>query len=209
MNRTAPYTPDDALHPFVRLVTMLVLLILGSACLYGGNDVIVKRHHEVKWRSGSSISGSAQGVAVYEGADSVRFGTGLAAGGAMLTLYVVGLGAGFFRRHPPSATLTPFARVIAGLALACLLVVIGCFAPPWQLSSIPFYAVLLLVFAITRSANPKGWTRFFLPCLFVVVVIAETMQRGSGIAIFLGLFAAVGILMHVMALSQKLAARFQ
>jgi hypothetical protein len=208
MNRTASYMTDDALHPVVRLVTMLVLLTLGGACIYASSDVIDKRHHEIKWRT-RSIAGSARGVTVYDGADSVRFGTGLAAGGAMLSFYVVGLGAGFFRRPAPSASLTPFARVLAGLALACLLLVIGCFAPPWRLGSIPFYAVVLLVFAITRCANPKGWTRFFLPCLFAVVVVVEGLHRGMGLSILLGLFAAVGIMAHLIAICPRWAARFR
>jgi hypothetical protein len=208
MNGTYLHTQVDTVHPVVRLVLMLVLLTLGGACIYAGCDVIVKRHHEVKWRT-SGIGGSSRGVAVYDGAESVRFGTGLAALGTMATLYAIGVGAGFFRRHPSATSLKPFTRIIAGLALACLLLAMGCFAPPWRLSSIPFYIVVLLVFAITRFANPRGWARVFLPCLFAGVVGAEAMHRGSGRAIFLGLFAGVGILMHVIALSPKWAARLQ
>jgi hypothetical protein len=206
-----PYQTNSGqsfLPSWARWLFVLIILLLAAAIVWVGWSAVRRHHFEFDWRS-RTPGGEAGGVKTFDGAAAVLMGNGLMSFGAMLAIWGLALIMSFTRRESTPGD----SRLLRGLAwasLACLLAAIICIFPPWQLQSIPFYSVLVLIdaffFAVPDSSHQR-WARLFFPLLVVAMMGTASLNIDAGAGMGIGLFASIGILAHLVMLFPRLQGR--
>ena len=187
------------------LIFSIMLLVLGGSITWAGWDAIGHRHYEMGWTS-SGTFGASNGVMILEGIDAVRFGVGLMSFGIMMATWGVGIVVWFARQYSPSF----ITRTLSGLkwfSFVCLFSAITCIFPPWEMTSISFWSVVVLilvvVFALPNSARKRWIAGLFIGLICAAIVISSVNTKaGTGIAI--GIFVSLVILVHVFLLFARL-----
>lgn len=199
--------PDANPSRFSFAVLLLAVILLAQGCIIGwvGWQAVATGQYEMSWKSHSSFGGSS-GVNVYSGADAVRMGVGLGSFGVMLFSWGSGLVAGFFNSRP-DGLLRKFKLLLGWVSFITLSVGCVCVYPPWQLASLSFYAVIVLIFEVCpwgpRPGYP-GLAKVVLPCLIGSFVILLQFAPGVAVGMVLGIFASFGLMIHLFALFPKL-----
>jgi hypothetical protein len=194
----------------VQTIFAVFLIMLGAAWLFAGIHGIRQQVCEVTWQEDGNMAGitvqEAHGVLRYEGADAVRFGVGLVAGGSMFVILATCL----LRRlygHPRTAAIC-----LGWVSLLCLLITCVTFFPPWQIASVSFYAVGLVfgvsVFSLLKASQPRWWEqwRVIIPLLIISAMIAGfSGLRAVAVGVTLGLFAWLAVIVHLAMLIPRIS----
>jgi hypothetical protein len=181
----------------VSAVTAALLLALGVTACASGVRAIRARAYEFSWRPsrGSQITF----VDHYQKAAAVRVGVGLVAIGVFLGTFATVVVVGVWQSHR-DWTIGVLGRGLLWSATASYLIGALSLFPPWEVQSLPFYAVPLAVFIACSFFRRSRWTGM-LPAVIGVLILAtatamnasndyRTASRWAG-ELVLGIFATV------------------
>ncbi len=204
----------------IALLWLLALMLLGFGGIIAqvGWRAIEQGHYVLEWKSSQGFTAlpfflrarESQGAHAFEGADAVRFGTGLMSLGVMLAIWGDLLACGVCLRSGPTRRGSKYLASLGWLSLACMLIGITCLFPPWHLRSLPCFAVVFLILAFLIAlpdAVPRSWARFFFPTLIGATLVVCAIDDVAGVSMAMGIFAAVAIFFHAFALFPRLQKR--
>jgi len=185
---------------------VLVLGVLGTACIWAGWDMIQKKHAVWETRSVSGVHMGPIGFhkttherEVLDGPEAVRHGAGVMSLGGLLALWSISLTVtmGCNAWHPGE---TGVGRWLIALALVCLVAAAFCFGPPWRWGSCAFWLTVLFMagwfaFALRRKKAPKcsGWV---FTGLVAAAIFGGAFDAHFTAGIILGVFFAVFVVAH-------------
>ena len=209
---TKPYQANDRqsfLPAWGRWSFAIVLFLLAGAIVGAGMGAIRRHHFELDWRSGTPVE-AARGIKTFDGPQAVLLGCSLMSFGGMLAVWGAALIMSFMRNDSTEGD-SRLGRVLTWASLGFLLAAILCLFPSWRLQSILFYAVVALVdgFLLTvPDSSHQRWARRIFPLLVTAMVVAASLDIEAGASMGIGLFAAIGILAHLLMLFPRLKERF-
>ena len=183
----------------------IMLLALGAGIAWAGQDAITRQYYELEWKS-SGINGASSGVLTLDGTAAVRFGVGLMSFGIMMGTWGVGVVVWFAQKYSPSFVI----KILSGLkwlSFACMLTAMTCIFPPWKMSSIPFWVVVMLVLMFVFAlpdVTRKNWAGGFFIGLIGAAIVYGSINVGAGAGMGIGIFMSLAIFVHIIFLFPKL-----
>ncbi|MGE5192502.1 MAG: hypothetical protein ACM3U2_08360 [Deltaproteobacteria bacterium] len=181
----------------VSAVIAAVLLALGVTACASGVRAIRARAYDFSWRParGSQITF----IDHYRKAAAVRVGVGLVAIGVFLGTFATAVVVGVWQSHRDWTT-GVLGRGLLWSATASSLIGVLSLFPPWEVQSLPFYAVPLAVLIACSFFHRTRWTGMLLAVIGALVLATatamnafndyQTASRWAG-ELVLGIFATV------------------
>lgn len=153
---------------------------------------------------------------VHETGDRAREeGRGFQAAGVTLGFWGLIMVWGMLGPLAPKSDWSPLHSLITLISLGGWLAIVGCFFPPWRittsLSCVAFYIVMaafLYLASIRDEVKVKKQSQKVFPALGASAVIIGSFSWGYGVGIIAGIFIGLILAVHIALLIPKVRAQF-
>jgi len=207
----ASYSRQDRL---IAAIVALMMLVGGVALMIGGARNIIHESatiHRVPGRGPGGVWTTGAWVTLH-GEDAIRCGLGLLAISTMLFVWSASFLFLIAIRAKPAGTLSMLGKCSLLVSLLSLLFACGCFYPPWELTSVGLYGVMVLwgILLTGWLSSAPRWAILTFPgpgWIIAAMILNWVGERTIASGIILGFFAGLVALAHLVELIPGISRR--